>query len=84
MNRSKYCLLPITCFLLLFLSIAAYAQAPEGFNYSAIVRDNSGNPLSNQEVSFRFSIVRGNVTGTVAYSETHSTMTDPWDKYRLL
>lgn len=84
MNRSKYCLLPISCFLLLFLSIAVHAQAPEGFNYSAIVRDNSGNPLSNQEVSFRFSIVRGNVSGTVAYSETHSTMTDPLGQVSLI
>jgi len=71
-------------FFLLTLSITVYAQAPEGFNYSAIVRDNLGNPLSNQAVSFRFSIIRGNVTGTVAYSETHNTITDPLGQVSLI
>lgn len=84
MNRSKRYILPTTYFLLLFLSIAAHAQAPEGFNYSAIVRDNIGNPLSNQPVSFRFSIIRGNVTGTVAYSETHNTITDQMGQVSLI
>lgn len=84
MNHIKRYILPTTYFLLLFLSITAHAQAPEGFNYSAIVRDNLGNPLSNQAVSFRFSIIRGNVTGTVVYSETHNTITDPLGQVSLI
>lgn len=59
-------------------------QAPEGFSYSAIVRDNFGNPLANQAVSFRFSIIRGNVIGTVAYRETHSTYTDQLGQVSLI
>lgn len=59
-------------------------QAPEGFSYSAIIRDNLGNPITNQAVSFRFSIIRGNVTGTVAYSETHNTITDQLGQVSLI
>ncbi|MBN1186536.1 MAG: DUF1566 domain-containing protein [Bacteroidales bacterium] len=84
MNHLNRYILPATCVLMLFLSITAHAQAPEGFNYSAIVRDNIGNPLFNQAVSFRFSIVRGNVTGTVVYSETHNTMTDALGQVSLI
>ena len=61
-----------------------FSQAPEGFNYSAVVRDNVGNPITNQAVSFRFSIIRGNVTGTVVYSETHNTITDQFGQVSLI
>lgn len=63
---------------------ALYSQAPEGFNYSAVVRDNTGTPLLNQSVSFRFSIIRGNVAGTVVYSETHNSMTDQFGQVTLI
>jgi hypothetical protein len=48
------------------------AQAPQAFNYQTLVRDLSGNLLSNRNVSFRISILSGSVTGAVVYSETHS------------
>ncbi len=70
--------------ILLLGSINLFSQAPEGFNYSAIVRNNVGNPLTNQAVSFRFSIVQGNVTGTVVYSETHNTITDQFGQVSLI
>lgn len=70
--------------VILLFSFSAYAQAPEGFNYSAIVRDNTGDPLTNQSVSFRFSIIRGNVAGTVVYSETHNTTTNQLGQVSLI
>lgn len=76
----KFFLLPI----LLLTCSNLLAQAPEGFNYSAVVRDNIGNPQANQAVSFRFSIIRGNVTGTVVYSETHNTITDQFGQVSLI
>lgn len=76
----KLLLLPISFLICSILN----AQAPEGFNYSAVVRDNVGNPLTNQAVSFRFSIIRGNVTGTVAYSETHNTISDQFGQVSLI
>ncbi|MDB5228497.1 MAG: hypothetical protein JWN78_2690 [Bacteroidota bacterium] len=51
-------------------------QAPQAFNYSAVVRNGSGVPIPNQNVKFRLSILRGTITGPSVYVETHSTTTD--------
>jgi predicted MFS family arabinose efflux permease len=54
------------------LSVIVSAQSPQSFRYQAVARDNSGNVLANQDVSFRISILSGSVSGTVAYTETHT------------
>ena len=74
----------IHVFILVLFGAGVFAQAPEGFNYNAVVRDAIGNPLTNDAVSFRFSIIRGNVTGTVVYSETHNTITDQFGQVSLI
>ncbi|MFH0842171.1 MAG: fibrobacter succinogenes major paralogous domain-containing protein [Bacteroidota bacterium] len=61
----------ITLFTCLFL----LAQVPESFNYQVIVRDASGNPLQNQTVSFRFSILKGTIPGIPVFTEEHNTTT---------
>lgn len=53
-----------------------FAQAPEGINYQAIARDNSGNPLASTPVNIQFDIRQNTPTGTVVYSETHSLTTN--------
>jgi hypothetical protein len=58
--------------LAIILGVAVSAQTPQSFRYQAVARDNSGNVLANQPVSFRISILSGSVSGTVAYSETHT------------
>ena len=52
------------------------AQAPQAFNYQAVVRTNSGNTVTNQNVSFRISILQGTTSGTNVYSEKHVVLTD--------
>ena len=47
----------------------AKAQTPQGINYQAVVRDASGNQLSNQAVSLRMTILENNTT--TVYQETH-------------
>jgi hypothetical protein len=61
--------------VLMVLSILALAQAPESFNYQVVVRDGSTNPLTDQNVSFRMSILKGSSSGISQYSELHSTNT---------
>lgn len=56
----------------LLLGVAVSAQSPQSFRYQAVARDNSGNVLANQNVSFRISILSDSVSGTAAYSETHT------------
>ena len=48
---------------LLLLSLSINAQAPQGFNYQATVRNASGDLVLNQNITFRLSILQGSVTG---------------------
>lgn len=61
---------------LMALSVLILAQTPESFNYQVVVRDGSTNsPLTNQDVSFKMSILKGSSTGESQYSELHSANT---------
>jgi hypothetical protein len=62
--------------LALAITLIATAQAPQGFNYQAIVRNTAGQLLLNQSVSFKFSILQNSDTGTVVYSENQTANTD--------
>ena len=55
---------------------SVYSQAPQRFKYQAIARDNSGNVLANQNVSFRISILLGSASGTSVYTETQTASTN--------
>ena len=46
---------------LLLLSLSINAQAPQGFNYQATVRNASGDLVLNQNITFRLSILQGSV-----------------------
>jgi hypothetical protein len=52
------------------------AQAPQGFNYQANVRNSAGELMVNESVTFQFTIVQGSTTGTSLYVETHTVQTD--------
>jgi len=61
-----------TLFLLFFaISYTIFSQVPERFNYQAVVRGQDGKILSDQQVSFRISILAGSVDGAPVYIETH-------------
>ncbi len=51
-----------------------FAQTPQGFNYQAVVRNNSGIPLINQSVGIQINIHQTTSTGTIVYTETHTLM----------
>jgi len=74
----------ITTTLLVILSaIILFAQTPQAFKYQALVRDNAGEILTNQNVSFQISILEGSTTGTIAYLETHDTITNEFGLVNL-
>ncbi len=58
------------------ISLCLHAQAPESFSYQAVVRNSSGQPLANQQVSLRISILKGGEFGAFVYVETHEGMTN--------
>jgi hypothetical protein len=57
------------------LNIECKSQAPSAFKYQTVVRDNTGNLITNQAVDFRISILKNNASGLSVYSETHSVTT---------
>ena len=63
-------------FFLIAFNLDGVAQAPQGFNYQAIVRDVSGNIRANQGVQFIFEIQ--DVTGNSVYTEAHTTVTNKY------
>lgn len=52
------------------------AQAPEKMSYQAIVRNATGQLLTNQNVSVRISVLQGSSAGTSVYSERVSGLTN--------
>jgi hypothetical protein len=77
----------IIFFFIAFLAFSSknYAQL-RGVNYQAVAIDEngqevpgvdiSGQPLSNNTIAVRFSILSGGATGSVLYQETQTTSTD--------
>jgi hypothetical protein len=62
--------------LALIATIATFAQAPQGFNYQATVRNSSGQLLLNQIVLVKFNVLQNSANGTIVYSENQSANTD--------
>ena len=59
-----------------------YSQAPESFQYQAIVSDNN-TTLVNTDVSVRFTIREKTATGPKVYSEVHQTKTNSFGMVAL-
>lgn len=62
--------------LVMVACTSLFGQAPQSFNYQAVVRDVAGTILPNQLVAFRMNIHEGSASGTTVYSETHMPTTN--------
>jgi len=58
------------------ISFSVYAQAPQAFQYQAVVRDSGGNPIANSAVCLQVTIHQGSAFGAVVYQEQHATTTN--------
>ena len=67
----------------ILLSVIAYSQVPQGFNYQATVRDNTGALMINQNVTFRFSVMQNSQTSTPIYVENQTVVTDDLGQVNL-
>ena len=65
----------LSFFVLFFMGLLVFAQAPQKFSYQAVVR-NESNTLVRGTVGVRVSILQGGVNGNVVYQETHTTTTN--------
>ena len=66
----------LTTLLAFVATIATFAQAPQGFNYQATVRNSAGALIVNQIVLVKFNVLQNSVNGTIVYSENQSANTD--------
>ena len=62
--------------VMITIAITVLAQAPQAFKYPAVARDDAGNILANQNVSFQLSILQGSASVTAVCTETHNTTTN--------
>ena len=73
--------------LSIFLFIVIFninAQAPQGFNYQATVRNSSGDLVINQNVYFKFNILQGSQTAVPSFTEIHYVPTDDLGQVSLV
>lgn len=71
----------ITLFLFLLLHVIAtdtHAQAPEKINYQAVIRDGSGNVLTNTVIGLKIEIYQNSSSGTLVFSESHTPTTNSY------
>ncbi|MFO8234641.1 MAG: fibrobacter succinogenes major paralogous domain-containing protein [Bacteroidales bacterium] len=64
--------------LFTIITLIINSQAPQNFNYQAIVRDASGNEKSNQAVGVQISILHGSASGTAVYVERFTPATNDY------
>ena len=75
-------------FILLSITITSVlqlqAQAPQGFNYQASVRNSSGELVVNTNVYFKFNVIQGSQTAVPIFTETHYVPTDDLGQVNLI
>jgi hypothetical protein len=70
--------------LMFIVTVTIVAQAPQGFNYQATVRNNAGALIINKSVSFKFNIIPTSASGTAVYSESQTVTTDDLGQVSLV
>ena len=75
-------------YVILCLAIASLtqlqAQAPQGFNYQATVRNSAGDLIVNANVYFKFNVIQGSLTAVPIFTETHYVSTDDLGQVNLV
>ncbi|WP_396141563.1 fibrobacter succinogenes major paralogous domain-containing protein [Flavobacterium sp.] len=70
--------------LVFLLTLITNAQAPQGFNYQATVRNSAGALIVNQNVYFKFNVMLNSQTSVPVFTETHYVPTDDLGQVNLV
>ena len=70
--------------LALVITTITFAQAPQGFNYQATVRNSTGALIVNQNVYFKFNVMLNSQTSVPVFTETHYVPTDDLGQVNLV
>jgi len=71
----------ITTFV--FLAFAAYTQQTLTIPYQALVRDVNGNPVANQQIGAKITLLQDSIAGPEVFSEIHTTLTNAFGQMEL-
>lgn len=63
--------------------ITINAQAPNAFAWQAVIRDNSGAAVANQEINIRTRIRQNSTTGSNVFTEVHNVNTNAYGQVTL-
>ncbi len=66
----------LTIVAMIICSAALVAQIPQAFKYQAVIRDYSGHIIADQDINLRISILKGEDSENIVYSETHPVLTN--------
>lgn len=66
----------LTIITISLAAVTLLAQSPLGFNYQAVIRDASGEILTNQTAGLKISILEDSITGETVYTETFNPETN--------
>lgn len=68
---------------LLSITTLMQAQVPQSMNYQAIARNTQGNPVLNQFVRLKFSVIQNYPSGAVYYIETDTATTNQFGLFSI-
>lgn len=74
----------LSILLALLLASSVAAQAPQRMNYQGVARTNTGDPIPNQLIGLRLSILAGGPSGSSTYTETQSISTNQFGLFSTL
>lgn len=67
----------------LFLMSMLYSQAPDSFQYQAVIRSADGTVIADQEIGVQIRLLLNASDGTRVYTEEHSTTTNTYGLMNL-
>lgn len=65
------------------LHFISFSQAPESFNYQAVIRDPNGAIVNNQLVGIQLEILQGGINGTTVYTEIFESYSNAYGLIKL-
>jgi hypothetical protein len=75
----------LTTLYFLIITFRTSAQTPpNAFNYSAVARNSSGQPISSTTIGIQINILRNSTTGASQYIENHFVNTDAFGLFNLI
>jgi hypothetical protein len=80
--RSNLSFVILLSFILLIF-FETFAQAPQGFNYQAVLRHSNGELMQNENVNLTIDLLQGNVEGAIVFNEVHTIQTNEYGLVNL-